>query len=280
MDFVAGGKGLRIISINSMHFSKNNKPGNSPGSTDLIIRWVEEQLVEVQKRNMRAVLVYHLPLGTYVTPHGIEQFWDPKYESKFRLLLQQYKACISFSFTGHAHISFLGAGTAFASDLVVSILKESEQATSMADNNYNNFIISRSVSPLSMNIPGFAIFHYSGTLDAPKYYEEYTFLLEKSYNATSNPGQFWKYLFHSQRDLQMDDLSPKGIIDFLTSLSNDLNKFLKYAMYKLGNPSGTSSEYLPEIVDKICEQYRNEPPAQRMCVDSLNAHYYANTDSK
>ena len=272
-------EGLRVISMNAMHFRSKNRESNDPTAPSEILKWLEAELMKTQTKGMKAVLMYHIPHGTYLTPSGPEQFWLDKYEQPMRVLLKRYNSTISVILTGHTHLSFLDASDAkLAENFVETTIKLSKELgqENAASSFYANAVVNRAASPVYQNNPGFSFLYYNQAFNVPDYYEEYTFLVVNSYNKTDDASNYWIYLYNSKIDLQIEELSAKGIADFLVSLIKDLSKLLKYLLYKLGDPIKLEPErrsdfkFVKEIIKQMCAKYTEDPGSNAMCIDSLH----------
>ncbi|MDR3548773.1 MAG: hypothetical protein P4M11_11005 [Candidatus Pacebacteria bacterium] len=262
---------FRVLSMNSMHFSTDNRPENDPSARDLILPWLEQQLADVQTRGKKAILTYHLPHGSFLTPIGNQRFWMDKYEGRLRKILLEYRGVISFIFTAHVHMSFLESESAINSTL--KFAEAAREEGERAKIYYGGLVVNRAHSPLFANQPGFSVFHYSAdTLDYPQYYDEYTFMLQNTYNKSEEAFKYWVYLYNSRNDLQIPDLSSQSISDFLSSLANDPKKLAKYTLYRFGNPITAGSPLVDKVARKVCKRYWEEGAAAiQMCVDELKA---------
>jgi hypothetical protein len=269
---------LRIISMNSMHFSKLNKPSNDPTAAENVLAWVEEQLKLTQERNMKAIIMYHMPHGIFITPQGSERFWIEAHENKYRTLLLKYHSVISALMTGHTHMSYLDylSATEMARNAVESLAYLAWQTTRTPESAlyYSNMIVSRAVSPIYLNNPGLGLFYYVDNYDYLDSYDEYTFLTLNSHNKTDDASKFWVHLYNSRKDMAIKDLSAKNISEFLQSLILDPIKLLRYLLFKLGEPVNTAvfGDTLLSLAKATCASFSLTPEAAALCSRKL-LHY-------
>lgn len=284
-------QGLLLISINSMHFSIKNNWHNDPESPARIWTWFAETLKNAKQKNLRVILIYHIPHGSFLTPVGSEKFWTEDHEAKLRVLLKQYADIISAIFAGHIHISALDSSNYDSNNspeksqiygLIDEIFDSNKRNEMLNQKNfYAGMVVNRAITPLFVNNPGFSLFYYIDTFDFPKYYEEYSFELPATYNKTDPADKYWFYLYHSMNDLQIKDMSSKGIQDFLDSLVHDLTKFLKYMLYKLGEKpreifmNKDRIELFKSAFLHYCSKITNDMAEKIMCFDSLKEKFNA-----
>lgn len=244
---------VELLSINSIHFSHRNNLSNDPLGPRASLLWLQRKLHEAQKAKKKVILTYHIPQGLFSTAVGVESFWLKEYEDLFNELLRQYKDNIVGIYTGHTHVSGVNA-----------TVKEH------GDNKeyYAGVIINRAVSPHYANNPGFAVYKYGDNLKHPLYYDEYTFDIEKSYNATQPSSAYWSHLYNSKKDMNIADLSPKGIMDFLDSLEADVKKYLKYILFRLGMKP-YSYEQLKQLIEDVCTERTTKKAEYFRCVNVL-----------
>ncbi len=250
---------LRVIAFNSLYFGKWNRPANDPAIPDMLLAWLRSQLDLTRAQTKRAVLMYHLPHGMFVSPFGNETFWARRYEERLEQLLEEYADTVSVIITGHTHISY------------------HHYIANPAGKSYGNLVANRALSPLFINNPGFTLYHYydKGDYAFPIKMQEFTFLTSKAYNSSENADQFWEALYDSQKDLGLINLSPGGIAEFAASLHRNPVKMLKYMLYKLGEPlpySMDNESCLAKVrgqVQQVCGHYIEDALYSQECASKL-----------
>lgn len=243
---------LRVISFNSLYFNTKNRPDNDPIMPNKLMDWLDYQLLLASQESKKAILLYHIPHGTFLSPFGNETFWQYRYEKQFDMLLKKYASTISILITGHTHISFH------------HFLSDSRGFT------YGNLIVNRALSPIFVNNPGFTMYYYDNKYDYPSKFVEYSFL---DNNNLADPN--WTNLYDSHSDMGMNNLSPKGLSDFTRSLSHNPVKLLKYMMYKLGERphseinTNTCLAKVRLVIEQICGHYVEDALYSDLCASEL-----------
>jgi len=201
--FIAGGfysieyKDNVFLILNSQYFSVRNK--NDLAVADVQLNWLENQLSNISQRQKSAILVMHMPPGTFQTPMGSETFWKDEYTQKYFAIYSKYRSLIKLTIVGHVHASI------YHVDVVQTLLRYRETFI-------NNVYVGRAISPIYENNPGFHIL----TLDNynnPVSIEESTFFLDDTINKT-DPIPYFKNEYSSIIDLLMKDLSGSSIQQF------------------------------------------------------------------
>eukprot|EP00826_Nyctotherus_ovalis_P023319 TRINITY_DN1791_c0_g2_i1.p2 TRINITY_DN1791_c0_g2~~TRINITY_DN1791_c0_g2_i1.p2 ORF type:complete len:260 (+),score=59.60 TRINITY_DN1791_c0_g2_i1:1511-2290(+) len=247
------GNNVQLLSINSIHLCHRNLPLNDIQAPKFIFAWILEKFSEARKTNKKLILTYHIPQGLFATAVGVETFWVKKYEDNFNALLRKYKDNIIGIYTGHTHVSGVNA-----------TVKDHGSGKEY----YAGVVVNRAVSPHYTNNPGFAVFRYGDDLKHPLYYDEYTFDIEKSYDSTEPSHTFWSHLYNSKKDMNIADLSPKGIMDFLDSLEADVKKYLKYILFRLGMKP-YEYEQLNQLIEDVCTERTTKKAEYFKCVNAL-----------
>lgn len=211
--------GIRYASINSLYYSTvmHTQIDSQAANNQLV--WLESLLLDAKAKSKKVILLYHIPLGKFLTPSGNANFWNDTYSQQFTRIIQSYSNDIIITINGHTHIEDLrvnNAGIAFSPYRGAF---------------YNNNIVVRGVSPNLENNPGFSILDVQNMI--PSSLTSYTFDIVKSINATSADA-YWSKLYESNKDLQMTNLTVAGISDLQSRASKSITLFLKYIAYKLG----------------------------------------------
>jgi len=247
-------EGFMIISINSIHFSVRNRPENDPEAPALVFAWLENKLNEAKVKDLKVILTYHLPHGLFLTPIGVEKYWVHNYEESLKLLLDRYSSIISGIYTGHMHLSTFN----------VSQLNDTKEY-------YAGVLVNRALSPIFGNNPGFALYYYIDSMEHPKYFEEYTFTINKTYNRTDSAKNYWIHLYNSYTDLGIENLSSVGISKFINTTESNLRKHLNYMVLRLGI-NFADYQAIDGVIKKICKGHTIDTSTYVMCVDSLNEY--------
>jgi hypothetical protein len=212
--------GVKYISLNSLYYTLSNSINNDPQAADEQLKWLEQSLIDTRNAGIKALLLYHVPTGVFVSTSGNVKFWNETYFARFNSMMQLYSNEIIIGITGHTHIEDLRVNN-------VGVCA----TQGMRGMLYNNNIVLRGVSPNRENNPGYSVLDMDGY--EPALLTSFTFELEQSVNST-DPMRFWKKLYDSNKDLGMKNLTALGVSDFQARVAKNLVLFLKYVAYKLG----------------------------------------------
>lgn len=94
------GQSIRVISLNTLYFFKNNflsascKSGASPGSLQL--KWLESELKDTHEMNSKAIIIGHIP--------PMDTFYHKDCLDKYLNVIHSFTNIISFQSFGHIHM--------------------------------------------------------------------------------------------------------------------------------------------------------------------------------
>lgn len=125
--------GMELISLNDVYWSNRYSEDSCHPESDhqgrSVMKWLEGQLKNAKKKNMKVQLIMHIPPGadvfsTYAKSHmgmsfaqAVQLFWAPKYQREFLELVKDYPGVLVSGFAGHTHMDDFrvldeGTGTA------------------------------------------------------------------------------------------------------------------------------------------------------------------------
>ena len=240
---------IRILILNTLYFFEDNDKDNDPQAADDQFEWLEEQMRQCENYNRRVIIVYHVPFGDIIRYDGKQkEYIRDKYQEKYTEICVKYRHVLLYSIGAHMHYGYYGylEGETNNKNFVFPNLRRDNMNKLMVNSGrlfkkhkFNSFYICRAISPEKGNNPGFEIL----TLDTkdnqyfPVKMEEYTFDLAASYGSNSTNGQeFWTYLYATNVNLDIQDLTTDGVEDFHKELDQDHILKAKYTSFQQGFP--------------------------------------------
>ena len=225
----------RALVLNNMYYSNRNKEENDQIAGEDQFNWLEGQLELLKNRKGKAIIVSHIPYGYFLGPHGTEVFFSDKYIPRYKQIMFKYSGEISLVMSGHMHMSDIKVEEE-STENIENIENKRNKSISL-QSLFHNLVVNRAVTPSTPNNPGFTIINFidQNGQSMPNDLFEYTFNIENTINTTQPITNFWKYLYDSHNDLQIQNFTTNGIYTFLQSLTN-VEKLIKYQLIRLGYP--------------------------------------------
>lgn len=131
---------LAVFSLNTLYFFDSNQAvdgcsqKSQPGYQQM--DWLRVQLQLLRERDMKAILMGHVPPARSAD----KQAWDETCWQKYTLWLQQYRDVVVGGLYGHMNIDHFMFQDSKDVD-IQSLLREEHMSPYVAENNYENFTI-------------------------------------------------------------------------------------------------------------------------------------------
>jgi len=102
---------LKLISLNSVLFSRNAKGQHLHQTAINQLNWLEKELIKVKSKHQQAIIALHIPpsvnihLGNRIHLFNLMELWHPEYKTQFEQILNRFPFIIAI-FAGHLHIDW------------------------------------------------------------------------------------------------------------------------------------------------------------------------------
>lgn len=254
-------RGLRIVSLNSVFFSRVYRPASfrkgcaaadSTAAKDLFT-WLEAELKQAQAVHEKVWLMFHIPPGidgwasshahegdlvAESCPNSIVPMWVPQWTTRFDELLAQYEGTVIAGFAGHIHSDAfrLPGGNQFV-------------------------LIDPAISPIYGQNPGFRVVEVNrdGTLKNQRTY----YLKNLQTAGSTSPGE-WGEEYNFARKWQQRRLDGAALAKVNTAVMN--SKTAEDQWLKFYNVSSTADPVPAKDVRGLsCATASLEVPAYQAC---------------
>jgi sphingomyelin phosphodiesterase acid-like 3 len=143
-----GTKKQKLIVLNSVLFSTKITGPRVDQAAQAELTWLNFQLTQATQQHQAVLLAYHIPMGVNIyamLKHlfgGFNEFWQAKYNSAFKKVLQDYAGTVKGVLAGHLHVdNFQQIKLSSGVEIPVSV--------------------TQAISPIYGNDPGFKIYTFN-----------------------------------------------------------------------------------------------------------------------
>nr|CAH7714813.1 unnamed protein product [Callosobruchus chinensis] len=200
--------GFRVIGINSnfcfVHnlwlFYEDEDPYGQ-------LTWLVQELLKAEKKHEKVHILSHVPSG--------HELCHLQWSKNFRRIVERFNDTIAAQFNGHTHYD----------EIEIFYSEENETAINVAFNG-------GSLTPFIGNNPNYRMYQVQLSDATVQDYQTYTFNMTKA-NMGSSPAWYSLYSFKEAYGLQ--DLSKKGLADFVKKLNKDKTLQKKYFEFSVRN---------------------------------------------